>query len=166
MDFTIIAAMDSKRGIGRNNDLSWHIPADMKHFVSVTTGGTVIMGRRTWESIPPKFRPFKNRQNIILTRDPEYKIQTGVELASSLDEALKIAKEETFIIGGAKVFEESIQHPKCKRLILTEIQSFFDCDVFFPELPAHFQKTEESELHNENNIEFKFVTYESKVDSA
>lgn len=163
MDFTIIAAIDSKRGIGRNNDLPWHISADMKHFKRTTTGGTVIMGRKTWESIPPKYRPFSDRKNIVLTRDPEYKIQTGVQLASTLDEALELAEGETFVIGGAKVFEESIKHSNCTRLILTEIQSFFECDVYFPELPSNFKKTEESELQEENNIEFKFVTYQTLV---
>lgn len=163
MDFTIIAAMDSQRGIGKNNDLPWHLSKDLKHFKEQTMGGTVIMGRRTWESIPAKYRPFSGRLNIVLTRDPEYKIQTEVLLASSLEEALKQAEGKIFVIGGAHVFAEAIEHPQCTQLMLTEIQSSFECDAYFPEIPARFKKVQVSEPQSEKGIHFRFTTYESKA---
>lgn len=159
MNFSIIVAIDEKGGIGKNNTLPWHLPADLKHFKEFTTGGTVIMGRNTWESIPEKFRPLPNRLNIVLTGNLNYHVPEGVKLASSLDGALAIAEGNTFVIGGAKVFEDAIRHESCSELIITKIDGDFNCDTFFPFIPLDFQITEKGEEKEENGIRFRFVRY-------
>lgn len=159
MEFSIIVAIDEKGGVGKANTLPWHIPADLRHFKEITTGGTVIMGRNTWESIPEKFRPLPNRLNIVLTGNLNYLVPEGVKLASSLDGALAISEGKTFVIGGAKVFEEAIRHESCNELIITKIDGDFNCDTFFPFIPLDFQVIEEAETVEENGIKFKFVSY-------
>lgn len=159
MNFAIIAALDVQRGIGRNNDLAWHLSADLKHFKEVTNGGIVIMGRKTWESLPEAFRPLKNRSNIVISRS-DLDLPEGVFLAHSLDEALKLAEshglqpdagvkpgasvrpdggvKQAFVIGGATLYAEAILHPACTELYLTHVEGSFDCDVFFPEYDRLF----------------------------
>jgi len=164
MNFAIISAMDQKRGIGKDNRLPWHISADLKHFASVTNKGTVIMGRKTWDSIPEKWRPFKDRLNIVISRG-EITLPEGVLLAHSLDEALLLAEktnplEKAFVIGGASLYAESINHSACTELYITEVNGIFDCDAYFPELPAGFNKVEEGENIQEGEILFRFVKYE------
>lgn len=164
-DFTIIAAMDKNRGIGKDNKMPWHLSADLKHFAKTSKGGAVIMGRKTWESIPDKWRPFGERLNIVLSHNRDYKLPEGVLLADSLEQALKLAEQnqqpvkEAFVIGGANLFAQAITHPACTKLILTEIQGEYKVDSRFPEIPARFQKTEESELQEENGLRFKFITF-------
>ncbi len=157
MKFSIIVAIDEKGGIGKNNTLPWHIPADLKHFKEITTGGTVIMGRNTWESIPEKFRPLPNRLNIVLTGNLNYLVPEGVKLASSLDGALAISAGKTFVIGGAKVFEDAIRHEDCEELIITRVYGDFNCDTFFPHIPSYFEKMSESEIQHEGEtLQFSF----------
>lgn len=160
MGFSIIVAIDEKGGIGKHNTLPWHIPSDLKHFKELTTGGTVIMGRNTWESIPEKFRPLPNRLNIVLTGNLNYMVPEGVKLASSLDGALAVSEGKTFVIGGAKVFEDAIRHESCTELIVTKIDGDFNCDAFFPFIPLDFQVVEEGDVIKENDINFKFLRYE------
>ncbi|QQR54843.1 dihydrofolate reductase [Candidatus Peregrinibacteria bacterium] len=168
MKFSIISALDKNRGIGKNNSLPWHLPADLKHFKETTIGGTVIMGRKTWESIPEKYRPFKERLNIVISRG-ELVLPEGVLLAHSLDEALELAeahvqkedghKRKAFIIGGATLYTEAIQHSACEELLLTELEGSFDCDAFFPEISSEWRIEEDGDLQEENGIQFTFKTY-------
>lgn len=162
MNFTIIAAMDENRGIGKNNGLPWHLSADLKHFSTTTKGGTVIMGRKTWDSLPEQYRPLKERLNIVISRS-ELALPEGVKLAHSLDEALKQAEGKSFVIGGASLYAEAIQHPACKELLLTEIEGTTDCDAFFPEIPAGFLMKEMSEEIEEKGQIFRFVTYRNSI---
>lgn len=158
MAFTIIAAMDKNRGIGKNNQLPWHLSADLKHFAAVTKEATVIMGRKTWESLPKAYRPLKDRVNIVVSRN-ELNLPGGVKLAHSLDEALEQAEGKTFVIGGATLYAEAIEHASCKELILTEVEGAADCDAFFPEIPFYFKMKEMSEKMQEKGFEFRFVRY-------
>lgn len=160
MNFALVAAVDKNRGIGKNNTLPWHLSADLKHFARVTKGGTVIMGRKTWESLPEKYRPLKERKNVVLSTDANYPVPAGVELVQSLDEALSKGEGELFVIGGARLFEEAIHHANCKKIILTEIDSSFDCDAFFPEIPSDFKVAEESPIEEEGGLKFRFLSYE------
>jgi len=162
MKFTIIAAMDPNRGIGKDNKMPWHLSADLKHFKETTLGGTVIMGRKTWEGIPEKFKPFSGRTNVVMTRQSDFQVPEGVLMASSLDEALKLGDERLFVIGGAGVYEQAIQHPDCERLILTQLENTFDCDAFFPKIPTPdtFKIVSEGERMEENGISFRYVTFE------
>lgn len=167
MNFTLIAAVDSKNGIGKAGDLPWHISADLKHFAATTKEGTVIMGRITWESIPEKYRPFSDRLNIVLTRSPSWDLglPDSVLSAESLDEALGLSDihnpgGEIFVIGGGRVFTDSITDALCTKLILTKIDKDFSCDTFFPRIPSDFKLIEESSPQEENGLRFRFLTYE------
>lgn len=151
--------MAKNRAIGKDNQMPWHLSADMKHFVKETTGGTVIMGRKTWESIPEKFRPFKDRQNIVITRNEEYQVPEGVLLAHSLDQALNMAESKAFIIGGGTIYKEAIQHESCNELIITEIDKEFEADTFFPEIPNDFVVKNTAEWQTEKDLNFRFLYY-------
>lgn len=163
--FSIISAIDKNRGIGKNNGLPWHLSADLKHFSEITKGGTVIMGRKTWESLPEKYRPLPERSNIVVSRT-ELTLPEGTRLAHSLEEALKIAAHplvetlhKTFVIGGATLYAEAIHHPACEELLLTEIEETFDCDAFFPDIAAEWKNTQSSPLQTEGSIHFSFKHY-------
>lgn len=162
-NFSIISAMDENRGIGYENQLPWHLPADLKHFKEVTMGGTVIMGRKTWDSLPAAYRPLKGRLNIVVSRS-QVELPEGTLLAHSLDEALELAQKhgadrKTFVIGGATLYAEAIKHSNCEKLILTEIEGTADCDVFFPTIPAHFKIKTLSDEMEEKGFTFRFVLY-------
>ncbi len=128
---SIIVAIAENMAIGKDNDLLWHIPADLKRFKQITSGHPVIMGKRTWESLPRK--PLPNRRNIVITDLAGEQI-SGCEMAYSIGEA--IAKcdvsEENFIIGGASVYRQFLVH--ADRLYLTFVHKSFEADVFFPEI--------------------------------
>jgi dihydrofolate reductase len=143
-EFSVIVAADQLGGIGRNGDLPWHLPGDLSYFRQLTTGqgaNAVIMGRKTWESIPARFRPLKNRLNVVLSRSkPD--LPAEVWLADSLAGALRRlaagetepALEHIFVIGGGTVYLEALQHPSCSRVFLTRVEGTFDCDTFLPDL--------------------------------
>jgi dihydrofolate reductase len=128
---SIIVAIAENMAIGKNNDLLWHIPADLKRFKQITSGHPVIMGKRTWESLPR--RPLPNRRNIVITDIAGEKID-GCEMAYSIDEAISMSNpaDENFIIGGASVYRQFLPH--AHRLYLTRVHKSFDGDVFFPEI--------------------------------
>lgn len=151
---TIIAAIDQEKAIGKNGEIPWHIPEDLKHFKEKTTGHPIIMGRKTFESLPENFRPLPERTNIVLTRSDMDK--EGVEIAKSFQKAYSIARdhgEEAFIIGGASVYEQAL--PQADRMILTEVKKEVDGDTFFPE----FDREEWNEESREEHEDFDFVTY-------
>ena len=139
---SLIAAVARNRAIGKDNQLLWHLPEDMRHFRETTRGKPVVMGRKTWESLPEKFRPLPGRQNIVVSRDPAYKAH-GADLAGSLEGALALAggAEEVFVIGGEQLYRAAL--PFADRLYLTEVELEPEADAFFPELnPAVWQEVE------------------------
>jgi dihydrofolate reductase len=171
--FSIIVAFDEARGIGKGGVLAWHLPADLKHFKEITTAqngvgcNVVIMGRKTWESIPDKFRPLSGRLNLVITSQADYPLPQGVLRAPSLRHALEDVCSkgdrdvgDVFVIGGAQVFSEAIHHPLCQKIYLTQIQGRFDCDVFFPDIPSKFKKIESSRKIGENEKTFSFFILE------
>ncbi len=133
---TIIAAMSEKGVIGKDGRIPWKISADIKRFAKLTTGHTVVMGRKTFESIPPKFRPLPNRNNIVLTSNPNYQ-SDGIEICQSTDVLLDVIfkniflkKESIFIIGGASLYNFYI--PFADKLELTFVDGEYEGDTFFP----------------------------------
>jgi dihydrofolate reductase len=128
---SIIVAVADNLAIGKNNDLLWHIPADLKRFKQITSGHPVIMGRRTFESLPR--RPLPHRRNIVIT-DIRAEVIEGCEMAYSIEEAISKCDpgEENFIIGGASIYKQFL--PVANKLYLTRVNKFFDGDVFFPEI--------------------------------
>lgn len=131
MKISLISAVASNLAIGKNNQLLWHIPEDMKHFRELTSGHAIIMGQKTFESLG---RPLPNRTNIIVTFDRAFKAD-GCVICYSLDEAFEAARnigeEEVFVIGGGSIYKQTID--TADRLYLTLVQGDFDGDVFFPE---------------------------------
>ncbi len=165
--FSIIVALDEERGIGKGGVLPWHLPADLRYFKQVTTPrqgdpeNVLIMGRKTWESIPLKFRPLPGRLNVVISGQPGYPLPDGVGLFSSLQDALTAYCDkgfgEVFVIGGARVFSQAIKHPLCEKLYLTLIEGRFDADVVFPNIPAEFFETDRSRKFQENEKTFSFI---------
>jgi len=129
MSLSIVVAMDKNRLIGKDNKLPWHLPADLAYFKKITTGKSIVMGRKTYDSIG---RPLPNRRNIVISRNSKTLI-TGCEVLSSIDEVLSITKdeEEVMIIGGASLCEQLL--PQVSRLYITKIEGKFDGDIYFPE---------------------------------
>lgn len=161
---SMIAAVAENLVIGRNNDLVWRLPDDMKYFMETTQHHHVIMGRRNYESIPHKFRPLPNRVNIIVTKQDDYTADDCL-ITNSIEEAIKIAhnanQEEVFIIGGGQIYAQAID--LADRLYITEIKSSFEGDTFFPEIDKDDWRevsrkphgVDERHAHN-----FDFVIYE------
>ena len=140
---SIIVAIAENNAIGKDNDLLWHIPSDLKRFKKITSGHTVIMGRRTFESLPR--RPLPNRRNIVIT-DIRDEMFEGCEMAYSIDEALAKCEspEENFVIGGASVYRQFLRY--ADRLYLTLVKKSYDGDVFFPEIDFSQWRLSSSEV--------------------
>ncbi len=142
-----IVAVAENGVIGRKGDLPWHLPDDMKFFASTTKGHHIITGRVNYESIPLRFRPLKDRTNLVITRNKNYDPQ-GAILVNALQEAIDLARkngdDEVFIIGGGEIFKQAIEQDLMDRLYLTRIHADVEGDVFFPELdPAEWRTIEE-----------------------
>lgn len=159
---TIIAAIGKNNALGKNNQLIWHLPADLKRFKKITTGNSIIMGRKTFESLG---KPLPNRVNIVITRNLKYIAENGI-VAHSLKEAIKIAPKEKqiFIIGGAQIYKQAL--PIANKLDLTFVHHTFEADAFFPEIDLSVWKEEKRENFkaNENNkYDYSFVSFKRKV---
>ncbi len=155
----LIAALAANRVIGINNALPWHLPADLKRFKALTTGHPVVMGRKTHESIG---KPLPGRHNLVITRNHDYSAP-GCEIVHSLDAAIAACRgaQEIFVIGGAKVYRESL--PRAHRLEFTEIRAEFEGDATFPEFSLGQWRETGREIHSdEAGIPFRydFVRYE------
>lgn len=160
---TIISSVQKVNlGMGFENDLLWSIPEDLRRFKNLTMGHPIIMGRRTWGSLPEKYRPLPGRQNIVITSQSEFEAP-GAIIVSSIEEAVEKAKEldeEIFIIGGARVFEESLH--LADRLILTEIEGEKESDTYFPRFDDLFIKKSEEGPFEHEGIKYWFVNYKKK----
>lgn len=160
---SIIAAIGANRELGKHNELLWYIPEDFKRFKALTTGHPVIMGRKTFESLPEKFRPLPNRTNIVITRNQDFR-PAGTLVAASLAEAIKLAEatpgnEEVFIMGGGQVYHDAIT--VADRLYLTSVaKNFPEADVFFPEYQNIFTKEISREEKSDANFKYTFLTLE------
>ena len=160
---SIIAAASEDMVIGKNNDLPWHLPTDLKKFKKITEDSFVIMGRKCWESIPEKFRPLPKRDNIIISRDPDYEA-VGATVINDLETIIRVFKNdgevgEVFIIGGAQIYKEAFKH--ADKLYLTQIFSEVEGDTYLEGLDFNeWVLTETSEHIIENDIEFRFTTFD------
>ena len=164
MMISLIAALASNRAIGKDNALLWHLPEDMRHFRATTRGKPVIMGRKTWESLPEAFRPLPGRRNIVVSRNPAYPA-AGATLAGSLEDALRQAEAcgtgEVFVIGGAQLYRQAL--PLCNRLYLTEVDESVDGDAYFPEIPSReWEVISRQPSQEESAPAFCFVVYQRR----
>lgn len=153
----VVAIAEGNRAIGRDNNLPWHIPSDLKRFKQLTSGHPIIMGRKTYESIG---RPLPNRTNIVITRDTSY-VAPGCIVVNDLNTALQKAKEldseEIFIIGGGEIFKQAL--PLVTKLYLTIVHDSIKGDVFFPDY-SEFKTVLSSSNHSENGYSFTFLDLE------
>lgn len=158
MKLSIIVAAAENNVIGRDNDLLWHIPADFKHFKATTMGKPMIMGRKTFESLPGIL---PGRPHIVVSRSGF--THEGATSCSSLEEAIeeakKIANDEVFIIGGAQIYEQAL--PLCDRLYLTRVHNTYEGDAFFPEINLDDWTIEAEEKH-EGDPDFTIYTLSKK----
>ena len=157
MLISLIAAMAHERVIGKGNAMPWHLPADLRHFKSVTLGKPVVMGRRTFESIG---RPLPGRRNLVISRNPQWQAD-GVEVAASLDEALSLlsGSDEVMIIGGGQLYAEAL--PRADRLYLTHIELVVAGDTYFPDYSLYNWCELEKTSHQpdeKNPYGYTFVT--------
>jgi dihydrofolate reductase len=157
---TIVVAMGVKNEIGFENQLLWHLPKDLKHFKEITSGHPVIMGRKTYESIG---KPLPNRTNIVVSRKNDW-FEEGILIVGSIKEAIKFAKkidEEIFIIGGGKIYEQTMD--MVDKLEVTLVKADLEADTFFPKIDSKiWKKTDEicHEKDEKNQYDFCFQTYE------
>jgi dihydrofolate reductase len=148
----IIVAMSKNRVIGDSNTLIWHLPEDLKRFRQLTTGNTIVMGRKTYESIG---KPLPNRRSIIITRDPDYSVE-GCEVVNSLEEALLLSNSDCFIIGGGEIYRQSVDI--ADRIYLTLINKEFEGDTSFPEIKDWVEVSSENFVTDD--FGYSFIEYE------
>jgi dihydrofolate reductase len=161
MIVTMVVAIGENNAIGKNNELLWYLPKDLRHFKTITSGHTVIMGRKTFESVG---KPLPKRRNIIITRNTEFAVE-GAEVVHTIEDALELCKadEEVFIIGGAEIYKMAMQHTD--KIFLTVVHENFEADAFFPEIDWNLWTETAAEKHlpdEKNNLSFTFSTLERK----
>jgi dihydrofolate reductase len=158
----LIYARASNGVIGKDNGIPWHLPEDLAHFKSTTLGCPVIMGRKTWDSLPPRFRPLPGRTNIVISRKGEWSGE-GALHATSLERALALCKpgSDVWVIGGAQIYALAL--PRATSVVVTEIAHSFDGDAFAPELGPEWVETRREPRTALNGLLFAFVTYTRKA---
>lgn len=160
---SIIVAASDNLAIGKDNKLLWTLPSDMNYFKRITNGNMVIMGKNTWESIPIKYRPLPNRDNVVLTRDLEYEA-SGASIVNDLDILLQTLKtgypdKEAFVIGGGEIYKKAFKY--VDKVYLTRVHTEIDGDTFL----EGFDKNEwvlnyKSDMMTENGLDFTFEVYD------
>jgi len=146
--------------IGKGGQMPWHLPEDLAHFKRQTQGAPVLMGRKTWESLPARFRPLPGRRNIVITRQADWSAD-GAERASGLDQAIALCTgaPHLWVIGGGEIYAQAL--PLARRVVVTEIGRDFEGDTFAPVLDAGWQETQRSaQQAGADSLPFAFVTYE------
>lgn len=155
----LVVAVAANGVIGHGNRLPWHLPADLKHFRRLTTGHSIIMGRKTWDAIG---RPLPDRQSIVITRRADFRAE-GADIAHTLDEAIACARlpDPVYCIGGGEIFRDALA--RASRLHVTEIAADFEGDAFFPQIDQSQWRETSKELHRahgEAPFDYAFVTYD------
>lgn len=152
----IIAAISKNRVLGDDNKLIWSLPNDLKRFKKLTTNNTVVMGRKTYESIG---KPLPNRRNIVITRDENY-YGDNIEVVNSIEEALLLCNNDCFIIGGGQIYKQTLD--LADKIYLTVVDEEFEGDTFFPELGKDWFKVSkvDNEINESHNYKYTFIDYE------
>ena len=155
---SLIYARAANGVIGKNGTMPWHLPEDLAHFKRLTQGWPVVMGRKTWDSLPPRFRPLPGRTNIVVTRQPDW-AAAGAVRANSVADALAVCAgaEEVWIIGGAQIYAQAL--PLAERVEVTEIAADYDGDAFAPTLGDQWTACDRHAGVASSGLKFSFVTY-------
>ncbi len=155
----LIFARAANGVIGKDNSMPWHLPEDLARFKRLTQGCPVIMGRKTWDSLPPRFRPLPGRSNIVITRQADWQA-AGAVRASSLQDALHLSANvpEVWVIGGAEIYRQA--EPLAARAEVTEIAQDFEGDAFAPPLGPTWSETAREPHLSSTGLTFSFVTYQ------
>jgi dihydrofolate reductase len=159
LTISILAAVAHRGVIGRDGGVPWRLPEDMVRFRELTMGHPVVMGRRTWESLPDGFRPLPGRGNVVVTRNPDWTAQ-GADRVASFEDALELLESDptVFVIGGGEVYAAAL--PYADELLLTEIDADVEGDTTFPAWDrAEFEETSREEHVAEDGTRFAFVSY-------
>jgi dihydrofolate reductase len=165
MKLHLIFARASNGVIGHNNALPWHLPEDLAHFKRVTLGCPVIMGRKTWDSLPPRFRPLPGRANVVITRQKNWQ-ENGAKPSPNLREALQLCEqsENVWVIGGAQIYAEAL--PFAHTAVVTEIDAPFEGDAFAPNFGPNWVETTREAHTAASGLRFAFVTYTNAQPAA
>lgn len=159
----LIFARAANGVIGAGNTIPWHLPEDMAHFKQQTAGAPVVMGRKTWDSLPPRFRPLPGRQNIVVTRQADWQAD-GAQRVGSLQEAFALSEQhqpvDVWVIGGAQIYAEA--EPLAQRAVVTELARDYEGDAYAPALDATVWRETQRTSHvsAKEGLGFSFVTYE------
>ena len=165
---SIIVAVAENNAIGINNDLIWHLPLDMKFFKTTTNNHPVIMGRKNYHSIPEKYRPLPNRQNIIVTRQQQFSAPNCMvknTLEEAIEAAMMLDNDEIFIIGGGQIYKESLDKNLVDKIYYTAVHQSFEADTFFPEINLenwHLTSSKKNHKDDKHLYDFTFNIYERK----
>jgi len=163
MEIALIYARATNGVIGANGRMPWHLPEDLAHFKQLTQGHPVIMGRKTWDSLPPRFRPLPQRVNIVITRQSQWQAD-NVQRAANLAEALELARQTTaptvWIMGGAQIYALAL--PLAKRIEVTEIDRSYTGDAYAPTLDSEWQEVGRSSHIAANGLRYAFVTLKKR----
>ncbi len=162
MQLHLIYACAANGVIGLNGTLPWHLPEDLAHFKRTTLGCPVIMGRKTWDSIPAKFRPLPGRSNVVVTRQQDWH-ENGAQPAQNMRDALQICERSThaWVIGGAQIYAQAL--PWAHSAIVTEIGAEFEGDAFAPPLGPAWREVTREDLVSAQGLPYSFVTYENTL---
>lgn len=162
---SLIVAVSTNRVIGKDNDLAWVLPLDLKYFKETTKNHYVIMGRKNFESIPEKYRPLPNRTNVIVTRNKDYQAE-GCIVVSSIEKALELAKnakdQEPFIIGGGQIYKYAIENNLVDKIYLTRVHAQIEGDTFFEDLNKDWKLVSETtnKADHRHAFDFTFLIYQ------
>ena len=159
MKLHLIYARARNGVIGRHNQMPWHLPEDLAHFKRVTLGQPVIMGRKTWDSLPARFRPLPGRRNIVVTRQSDWQAD-GACRAASIQEAIQLCGDATdaWVMGGADIYRQA--EPLASTAVVTEIDADFEGDAYAPTLGPHWRETQRESHTAASGLRFDFVVYE------
>jgi dihydrofolate reductase len=166
MKLKLIYARAANGVIGLNNQMPWHLPEDLAHFKRTTLGCPVLMGRKTWESIPAKFRPLPGRANLVITRQPDWQAE-GAHVVHSLEEGLTLALahcpegKDLWVMGGAEIYAQAA--PIAEEAVVTEIEADYEGDAFAPQLGIGWQEILRESHVSSTGLKFSFVTYRQSI---
>jgi len=161
MQINMIFARAENGVIGKDNTIPWHLPEDLARFKQLTQGHPVIMGRKTWDSLPPRFRPLPGRKNLVITRQKNWSAD-GAFAASSLDEAIALCSEaaEVWVVGGAQIYAEA--KARAVRVEVTEIAQHFEGDAYAPTLDSNWIENARESHVSKNGLAYSFISYSKR----